>query len=388
MLNPQQTAAVKYIDGPLLVLAGAGSGKTRVIMHKIAYLIETCGYAAHHISAVTFTNKAANEMRHRISNVLPKANRRGLKIATFHTLGLSILKRDASRCGLKRGFSIFDAEDCLNILRGFLPSGRSHDRESLMQLQQRISKWKNDMLTPEHIATLIPNDDLFAQAALIYPRYQQSSQAYNAVDFDDLIRLPVALLEQHEEVLEYWQNKIHHLLVDEYQDSNSCQYALIKLLIGVRARLTVVGDDDQSIYAWRGAKPENLVQLQHDYPNLKVIKLEQNYRSTNRILHTANQLIANNTHIFNKQLWSELGYGEPLRVLCCRHEQDEAEQVVADLISHKLRQRTMRFCIEEIINLVYLKKFYITTAFPIASVVANHGLLARKLKMCLLILNC
>jgi ATP-dependent DNA helicase Rep len=341
MLNPQQMAAVKYIDGPLLVLAGAGSGKTRVIMHKIAYLIETCGYAAHSISAVTFTNKAANEMRQRIATVLSPSARRGLKIATFHTLGLSILKRDANRCGLKRGFSIFDAEDCLQILRGFLPPACSNDREAMLQLQQCISKWKNDMLTPEAVINAVSETPRLAEAAHIYSRYQQSLQVYNAVDFDDLIRLPVDLLKQHNDVLEHWQNKIHHLLIDEYQDANGCQYALIKLLIGLRARLTVVGDDDQSIYAWRGAKPENLIQLQQDYPQLNVIKLEQNYRSTARILHVANQLILNNTHLFTKQLWSELGYGEPIRVICCKNELDEAEQVVADLISHKLRQRTV-----------------------------------------------
>ncbi len=340
MLNPQQMAAVKYIDGPLLVLAGAGSGKTRVITQKIAHLVEQCGYAAHHISAVTFTNKAANEMRNRIASVLAPAARRGLKVATFHTLGLSIIKRDAVHCGLKRGFSIFDSEDCLQMLRGFLPPARSNDRDELYHLQQQISKWKNEMLTPEDVSLRTPNTPREAEAANIYPHYQRSLQAYNAVDFDDLIRLPVHLLNQHPESLEYWQNKIRHLLIDEYQDSNTCQYALVKLLVGVRASFTVVGDDDQSIYAWRGARPENLAQLNIDFPQLKIIKLEQNYRSTGRILNAANQLISNNPHLFSKKLWSELGHGELLRVLCCRDEQDEAEQVVADLISHKLRNRT------------------------------------------------
>ncbi len=340
MLNPQQMAAVKYIDGPLLVLAGAGSGKTRVITQKIAYLIETCGYAAHSISAVTFTNKAANEMRSRIAAVLKPDVRRGLKVATFHTLGLSIIKRDAAFCGLKRGFSIFDSEDCLQMLRGFLPPARANDRDELMRVQQQISKWKNDMLAPDDVLGLPADTPLFAEMASLYFRYQQSLQAYNAVDFDDLIRLPVYLLKQQADILEHWQNKIRHLLIDEYQDSNTCQYALVKLLVGVRAHFTVVGDDDQSIYAWRGARPENLVQLKHDYPQLNIIKLEQNYRSTGRILHAANQLIANNPHLFTKQLWSELGHGDLLRVLCCKDEQDEADQVVADLISHKLRHRT------------------------------------------------
>ena len=339
MLNPQQMAAVKYIDGPLLVLAGAGSGKTRVITQKIAYLIEHCGYAAHTICAVTFTNKAANEMRARVASILSSNHRRGLKISTFHTLGLSMIKRNASLCGLKTGFSIFDSEDCQQLLRHFLPAGKASDRDHIIQVQQQISQWKNDLLEPEDVMKHAMNTPFFEEVAQLYPCYQQALKAYNAVDFDDLIRLPVKLLSQHENLLEHWQNKIRHLLVDEYQDSNTSQYKLVKLLAGLQARFTVVGDDDQSIYAWRGAKPENLAQLQRDYPNLKLIKLEQNYRSTRRILHVANHLIAHNPHLFDKKLWSELGQGELLRVLCCKDENDEAEQVVADLISHKLRHR-------------------------------------------------
>lgn len=340
MLNSQQMAAVKYIDGPLLVLAGAGSGKTRVITQKIGYLINTCGYAAKSICAVTFTNKAANEMRARVAAFLPQASRRGLKIATFHTLGLSIVKRDVDRCGLKSGFSIFDSEDCLQILRGFLPVNKATDRDFILRIQQQISFWKNNLLSPESILQNPPSVLSCEEAVVIYPRYQQALKAYNAVDFDDLIRLPVSLLSDFPEVLEYWQNKIRHLLVDEYQDSNTSQYLLVKKLVGVRAHFTVVGDDDQSIYAWRGAKPENLAQLQKDYPQLKIIKLEQNYRSTSRILHVANHLIAHNPHLFEKRLWSDLGHGELLRVIRCKDEQEETEHVVADLISHKLRART------------------------------------------------
>ncbi len=340
MLNSQQKAAVRYIDGPLLVLAGAGSGKTRVITQKIHYLIHECGYAAQSICAVTFTNKAANEMRARIAALLPAAQRRGLKVATFHTLGLNIIKRDASLCGLKKGFSIFDSEDCLQIIRGFLPTNKANEREFTFKIQQHISLWKNELLTPEQVMKL-PCDALYSEeAALIYPRYHQALKSYNAVDFDDLIRIPVFLLESYPEVLEFWQNKIRYLLVDEYQDSNSSQYLLVKKLAGVRAQFTVVGDDDQSIYAWRGAKPENLAQLQQDYPQLNIIKLEQNYRSMGRILHAANHLIANNRHLFDKKLWSELGYGDLLRVMQCRDEQDEAEQVIMDMMSHKLRAQT------------------------------------------------
>lgn len=337
MLNPQQMAAVKYIDGPLLVLAGAGSGKTRVITQKIAYLIEQCGYAAQSVYAVTFTNKAANEMRERVASTLPPATRRGLNVATFHTLGLTIIKREVGRCGLKRGFSIFDQEDCLQMLRNLLPASRANQREDLLRIQQQISRWKNELLAPEEVQLRGSEEALIVEAAALYPQYQQLLQAYNAVDFDDLIRLPVLLLTQQADSRERWQNKICHLLIDEYQDSNTSQYALVKLLAGERARFTVVGDDDQSIYAWRGARPENLEQLQKDYPQLKLIKLEQNYRSTIRILNAANHLIANNSHLFTKKLWSELGYGDLIRVLCCKDEQDEAEQIIADLISHKLR---------------------------------------------------
>ncbi len=338
MLNTQQKAAMTYIDGPLLVLAGAGSGKTRVITRKIAYLIEKCGYQASSVVAVTFTNKAANEMRARIAGVMDAKSRRGLKVATFHTLGLGIIKRSVEHCGLKKGFSIFDSEDCQQLLRHFISDNKANERDYLMQIQQQISRWKNDLFAPDDDLKLDYDNEIQVKAASIYPQYQKSLSAYNAVDFDDLIRLPVHLLQNFPEIREYWQNKIRHLLVDEYQDSNTSQYQLVKLLTGVRAQFTVVGDDDQSIYAWRGARPENLVQLQEDFPKLKVIKLEQNYRSTTRILHVANQLIANNPHIFEKKLWSELGHGELLRVLSCRDEMDEAEQVVTDLISHKLRQ--------------------------------------------------
>lgn len=339
MLNSQQMAAVHYIEGPLLVLAGAGSGKTRVITQKIAHLINECGYSPSSVFAVTFTNKAASEMRARIASVLPSSQRRGLKVATFHTLGLSMVKRHLDLCGLKPGFTIFDSEDSLQIIRGFLPTNKANERETLFQIQQHISRWKNDLLTPEIVMGMTSNAPLFEEAAVLYPRYQSALRAYNAVDFDDLIRIPVALLTEHPEVLEYWQNKVRHLLVDEYQDSNTSQYLFVKKLVGVRAQFTVVGDDDQSIYAWRGAKPENLAQLQTDYPRLKLIKLEQNYRSTARILHAANHLIANNPHLFDKKLWSDLGHGELLRVMSCKDEQDEAERVVTDLIVHKMRRK-------------------------------------------------
>lgn len=336
-LNSQQNMAVRYIDGPLLVLAGAGSGKTRVITHKIAWLIEQGHYAANHICAVTFTNKAANEMRERVGMAIERSKRRGLKIATFHTLGLHILKNAHDISGLKKNFTIFDSEDCLNLIRQYLPAGRAKEKEFPFQVQQHISRWKNQMLDATEINTSECDCEVQHTAAIVYPKYQKALSAYNGVDFDDLLRLPVRFLKQHDLFRQRWQKRIQYLLVDEYQDSNTAQYELVKCLVGEAGKFTVVGDDDQSIYAWRGARPENLAQLQQDYPQLKVIMLEQNYRSTQRILHAANHLISHNSHLFEKSLWSEHGHGEMIRVLICRDENHEAEQVIADLVSHRLR---------------------------------------------------
>lgn len=340
MLNPQQLAAVQHIDGPLLVLAGAGSGKTSVITQKIAHLIQKAGYPAYKIYAVTFTNKAANEMQARVAALLPNHLRKGLKISTFHTLGLSLIKQNHDLCDLKSGFSIFDSEDSKKLLKSLSGVSKSNEKEYINQLQHIISNWKNALLTPKDVRQELINTPVLEEAYRIYPHYQQALKAYNAVDFDDLIFIPVSLLRNNSNVREHWENKIRYLLVDEYQDSNLSQYELIKLLTGPRAAFTVVGDDDQSIYAWRGAKPENLGQLQIDYPQLRLIKLEQNYRSTGLILHVANHLIAHNPHLFEKKLWSSLGRGEILRVLLCKDENAEAEQVVADLISNKLRKGT------------------------------------------------
>lgn len=339
-LNKEQLQAVKYIEGPLLVLAGAGSGKTKVITNKITYLLKECDYKAPNICAVTFTNKAATEMQKRIQKELPANLTRGLKISTFHTLGLAIIKQNLSKLNLRSGFSIFDNEDSLQIIRSFLKPGISQDKDIVKQILRCISLWKNNLLTPEDVTNA--DEDLISSVDIkdIYSNYQETLQSYNAVDFDDLILQPVKIFQKHRDVLDEWQNKIRHLLIDEYQDSNSCQYELVKLLVGMRARLTAVGDDCQAIYSWRGARPENIVTLQKDFPNLKVIKLEQNYRSTARILHSANHLIANNKNVVMKKLWSDLGLGEVIRVFTCANEEAEAEQVISDIISHKLYNRT------------------------------------------------
>ena len=338
-LNPQQNEAVHYIDGPCLVLAGAGSGKTRVIINKIAYLVETCGYKARNIAAVTFTNKAAREMKERLSQTPGKKEARGLTISTFHTLGLTIIKREIKTLGMKSGFTLFDGQDTLSLLKELTDKELDGDKDQLSNLQNMISNCKNDLLVPEQAMSQADSgqDVLFAQ---LYQRYQNQLKAYNALDFDDLIMMPTLLLKNNAEVRERWQNRFHYLLVDEYQDTNTSQYEMVKLLAGTRGKLTVVGDDDQSIYSWRGAKPQNLVLLQTDFPNLKLIKLEQNYRSSSRILRCANILIDNNPHVYDKKLFSTLGDGAMLRVIYGKNEEHEAERVVAEIIRHKFMNKT------------------------------------------------
>lgn len=334
-LNPEQQAAVKATDHPLLVLAGAGSGKTRVITEKIAYLIKQ-GTPARNIAAVTFTNKAAREMKTRVSRLLVDKDARGLRISTFHSLGLDILRAEVKTLKYKAGLTLFDEQDKLALLRNLVSHGaKGCDIDQVESYARQIGQWKNAFVTPEQ-SEAAAAQELYPTARL-YADYTRSLKAYNAVDFDDLILLPVLLFQQHPAILEKWQNKIRYLLVDEYQDTNVTQYQLVKLIAGNLGRFTVVGDDDQSIYAWRGAQPENLMQLQKDFPRLKVIKLEQNYRSTGRILKVANQLIANNPHAIEKRLWSELGYGDPLRVLSHKDELIEAQQIVSEIIHHKFK---------------------------------------------------
>lgn len=337
-LNARQQEAVLYIDGPCLVLAGAGSGKTSVITRKIAYLIQICEIPARHIAALTFTNKAAREMKERVSNLLRGSAAKGLTVSTFHNLGLNIIRREYKSLGFKPGFSIFDAEDARSLLKELMLKDGDLDSDHLNLVQNQISNWKNDLITPKR-AFELAQSPAEQTIALVYQHYNQALRAYNAVDFDDLILIPVDLFRQHNEILVRWQKKIRYLLVDEYQDTNSSQYLLVQLLVGNRGALTVVGDDDQSIYAWRGARPENMVQLKTDYPQLRVIKLEQNYRSTSRILRVANHLIANNPHEFDKALWSEMGLGDPIRVVRCAHEDAEAERVATEILTQRLRKQ-------------------------------------------------
>lgn len=341
-LNPRQQEAVKYISSPLLVLAGAGSGKTSVITQKISYLINECGYPAHRIAAVTFTNKAAREMKERVSRLAQKGSGgnkiRGLTISTFHHLGLTIIRKEHKKLGFKSGFSIFDSQDSMGLLKSLMQKEADLTDDQLKRVQSTVSNWKNQLILPEQ-ANHSAGDAEEAFAARVYTQYQRHLTAFNAVDFDDLILLPVTLFQRDREVLERWQNRIHYLLVDEYQDTNIGQYLLVKLLLGNRPGLTVVGDDDQSIYSWRGARPENMVQLEKDYPNLKLIKLEQNYRSNNNILNAANTLIANNPHIYEKKLWSQLGFGDPIRVIVTPNQDAEVERIATEILSQCINQR-------------------------------------------------
>ncbi|MGB8855966.1 MAG: UvrD-helicase domain-containing protein, partial [Burkholderiales bacterium] len=334
-LNPSQSAAVHYLDGPLLVLAGAGSGKTRVITQKIAYLIQQCGYDPKNIAAITFTNKAAREMAERVAKLMG-GPQKGLTVSTFHALGMRILRSEAAALNMKPQFSILDADDSFGIVADIC---KSTDKKVIQKNQWIISRWKNEFIAPAAAANVAANE--YEQlAAKIYRDYQSTLQAYQAVDFDDLIRLPVELFERETDVLAKWQNRLRYLLIDEYQDTNACQYKLVKLLSGARGLLTAVGDDDQAIYAWRGASVENLHNLQTDFPNLHVIKLEQNYRSTVRILKAANNLIGNNPKLFEKKLWSELGMGDAIKVSTMRDDDHEAESVIMDLLAHKFQHRT------------------------------------------------
>lgn len=327
-LNHAQQQAVHYIDGPLLVLAGAGSGKTKVITEKVAHLIHSKKFAPEHIAAITFTNKAAREMRSRVAKRISKQAAELVTVTTFHSLGLKFLQQEYKKVGLRRGFSIFDSDDQQGLIKDLLPA--SADKDALFAAQSWISKVKNMALTPEqaqeHAKTIREKE-----IAKLYSRYQERLRTFNAVDFDDLIRLPLQILETDSEALTRWQAQIRYLLVDECQDTNGAQYRMIKALAGKQGLFTCVGDDDQSIYAWRGAQPENLDELAVDYPALQVIKLEQNYRCSARILRSANAVIANNPHAHLKTLWSEHGEGAKIRIWSCKNNEHEAQRVAAEI---------------------------------------------------------
>jgi ATP-dependent DNA helicase Rep len=319
------------------VLAGAGSGKTRVIVHKIARLLDA-GYAPGQVAAITFTNKAAAEMRERAAALVGRRAAAPLAISTFHSLGVRLLRSDGARLGLKPNFSILDSDDVLGVLKD---AGGTSDNALARRWQWAIGGWKNRGLDAAGVAAEVAGGDAGDErsaadalvAARVMERYQERLAAYQAVDFDDLIVLPTRLLARDEEVRDAWRERLRYILVDEYQDTNGVQYELLKLLAGDEGMFTAVGDDDQSIYGWRGATLENLKRLGVDYPALKVIALEQNYRSTGRILRAANAVIGHNPKLYEKKLWSDLGEGDPVRTIECDDEAHEAERAVAHIQS-------------------------------------------------------
>ncbi len=326
-LNLAQQEAVNFMHGPCLVLAGAGSGKTRVITHKIARLIQA-GMEPKRIAAITFTNKAAAEMRERAKGLIGRGAKEVL-ICTFHALGVRMMRQDGAVLGLKPQFSILDADDVTSILKD---CGGTVDAATARQWQWAISLWKNTGLNAAQ-ALAQAKDDSERVTATIMARYEERLSAYQSVDFDDLIGLPLKLLAEYPDVRAKWQAALGHVLVDEYQDTNATQYEVLKHLVGERGRFTAVGDDDQSIYGWRGATLDNLKRLPQDFPQLKVVKLEQNYRSTSAILRAANNVIGPNPKLYPKTLFSELGEGEPVRVVDADNEEHEAERTVARILS-------------------------------------------------------
>lgn len=341
-LNPAQMEAVNYTSGPCLVLAGAGSGKTRVIITKIVHLIRSKVAAPDQIVAVTFTNKAALEMRERIAKEVPAEVAAQLTITTFHSLGRLILKENAKLLKLGRNFSIFDEYDTQKVIKQILDSDypnlkNSGSKEYIQTICHRISMWKGELKVPKSMQSEGGHDPIMLD---IYQKYLDYLRSCNAVDFDDLIFLPTRLLLLNEGIRKHYQERFKYILVDEYQDTNQTQYFLLMCLVATNQRFTVVGDDDQSIYSWRGARPENIRKLTQDFPNLKVIKLEENYRSTSRILRCANHIIANNPHIFEKTLYSSFSEGEPIFVKYAPTGDEACEWVAAQILGHQFDHKT------------------------------------------------
>lgn len=318
-LNPQQQQAVDHIEGPLLVLAGAGSGKTRVVTFRIAKLLDI-GILPSDILAVTFTNKAAEEMRTRI-RTLKNAH---VLASTFHSLGARILRESISALGYRPDFAIYDEEDSEKLLKNCLEQmNQAGEKGTLRQVRMQISSAKNDILSPEEAHTLY-DDRLFLDA---YALYQRKLQECNALDFDDLLYLTVKLLKEHELVRREYQNRWLFVLIDEYQDTNLAQYTIAKILVELHGNIFAVGDPDQSIYSWRGARYQNILNFESDFPGAKVITLDQNYRSTNTILQASNALIQHNGDRFEKKLWSSLGEGKKVGIFVGQSEKQEAEFV-------------------------------------------------------------
>ncbi len=293
-LNPEQRDAVTHGDGPLLILAGAGSGKTRVLTHRIAYLIRDLAVPASAILAVTFTNKAAKEMRERLDRLVGKERLAELTVGTFNGFCARLLRRDGPIVGIDRSFAIYDEADQRAVLRQAMGDTNASERVFAPgAIAAVISSAKNELKGPADLASN-PKGQLDRIAAIVWKRYDELLRENNAVDFDDLLLLACRVFETSDRALEKWQDRYQHILVDEYQDTNRAQYVLLRYLAGFKQNLAVVGDDDQSVFSWRGADVRNILDFERDYPNAKVVKLEQNYRSTQRILHAAHSVVRNN----------------------------------------------------------------------------------------------
>jgi DNA helicase II / ATP-dependent DNA helicase PcrA len=337
-LNPEQLAAVKHTEGPLLVLAGAGSGKTGVITYRVAHLILNKKVAPDEILAVTFTNKAAKEMKERVESLVGRKQSKGVVLSTFHSLGVRVLKRDIERLGYKRNFSIYSTADQVGLVRQIVrevnTDSKKYDAESIIW---RISGAKNKLIPPERFVPS-PTDDVEMMAALVYPRYQSALKAFNAIDFDDIIMLTAELLQHHPPVLKHWQERFSYIMVDEYQDTNSSQYLLVNLLAAGCGNLCVVGDDDQSIYGWRGADVGNILDFEKDFKGCRTIKLEQNYRSTGNILEAANSVIGNNKVRKEKRLWTASGSGPLIDLCIVQDDEEEATSVIERIQLERFKQ--------------------------------------------------
>lgn len=339
-LNKNQQQAVKTTHNSCLVLAGAGCGKTSVIAHKIQWLLLEGHIPAHRLVAITFTNKAAQEMKSRVQKLLSdskqKEYHKQLTISTFHSLGLKLLREHHQTAQLPANFSLLDSSDAQAIIKDIAQSYRIDNKQAIKNIHYYISQCKNNNRLPTRALELADSDEQ-QQWAKIYQDYQQKIQTYHSLDFDDLLMLPLQLLQNETIVQQSWGQRFRHILIDEYQDTNECQYELILQLKNDHCHITAVGDDNQSIYAWRGAKPENMLRILDSVENVEAIPLSQNYRSTNIILQASNQLITNNNSKLKRQLWSELGEGNPLRILRANNEQDEAKKIIDYIRVHRIK---------------------------------------------------
>jgi superfamily I DNA/RNA helicase len=335
-LNPPQRQAVNHTEGALLILAGAGSGKTQVVTTRIVHLLKDKRVPAENILAVTFTNKAAREMNERVRG-MAGSMADGIVVSTFHSLGVRILRRDIRALGFKPNFSIYSTSDQAGVLRQAMRD-RDIDPKQIDpdRILWKISGLKNRLIGPRDF-TPSGSDPLELAASKVYPRYQELLKSFNAIDFDDIIMLSVGLLQSNAAILTHWQERFHYIMVDEYQDTNASQYLMISLLARKYGNLCVVGDDDQSIYGWRGAEVQNILNFEHDYRNCKVIKLEQNYRSTSSILDAANCVIRNNPVRTDKALWTASGQGRDIDLIVADSEEEEASKIVESMMMEQFR---------------------------------------------------